>query len=81
MRQTDWVRGPIDPKPDTCTEGLEVDAVGISGKVLRLTLGDLPFCLRREAHVLVSSRGDAMGWQKSAEGIVGRSTRLKARTC
>ena len=81
MRHPDGVRGQIDPKPDTCMERLEVYAADISGKVLRLTLGDLPFCLRREAHVLVSSRGDAMGWQKSAEGIVGRSIRLKARTC
>jgi len=44
MRQPDRVRGPLDPKPDTCTEGLEVYEVGISGKVLRLTLGDLPIC-------------------------------------
>jgi len=44
MRQPDRVRGPLDPKPDTCTEALEVYEVGISGKVLRLTLGDLPIC-------------------------------------
>jgi len=74
------VRGPIDPKPNTCTEGLEVDAAGISGKGSRLTLGDLPICLRPVAHVLGSSRGDARGRQKSAEGIGDRSTRSKART-
>lgn len=71
MRQSERVRRQLDPKPGTCTEALEVDAAGISGKVSRLTLGDLPICLRPRAHVPGSSRGDSMDRQKSAEGIVG----------
>jgi len=33
------------PKPSTCTEGVDVDAAGISVKVTRLTLGSLALCL------------------------------------
>jgi len=33
---------------------------------VRITRGDLPICL-----VLPASQGAGMGWQKSAEGIVG----------
>jgi hypothetical protein len=36
------VRRPISSKPDTCTEGADVDAAGISVKVTRITRGDLP---------------------------------------
>jgi hypothetical protein len=60
------VRSPISSKPHTCTEDADVDAAGISGKVTRITLGDLPVCLG-----LPSSRGDGMNRQKSADGIVG----------
>ena len=59
------MRRPISPKPNTCTEGVVVNAAGISVKVARLTLGDLLVCL-----VLPPSRGDGMSRQKSAEGIV-----------
>ena len=40
----------------------------------------LPGEVCRPAIVLPASRGAGMGWQKSAEGIVGVSTALKART-
>ncbi len=40
--------------------------VGISVKVARITLGDLPVRLG-----LLSSRDDGMNRQKSADGIVG----------
>ena len=40
----------------------------------------LPGEICRSAPVLPSPRGDGKGRQKSAEGIVGPSTRLKART-
>ena len=36
----------MDPKPDTCTETVDVYAAGISGKVARNTLGGLPVCLQ-----------------------------------
>ena len=52
-------------KPDTCTERYDVDPTGISMKVTRFTLGDLPTCL-----VLPTSQGVGMGWQKSAEAVV-----------
>jgi hypothetical protein len=42
---------------------------------VRITRGGLPICL-----VLPLSRDDGRCWQKSAEGIVGLSTGLKART-
>ena len=35
------MREPIDSKSNSCTEGTKVNAVGISGKVLCLTRGDL----------------------------------------
>ena len=60
------MRGPIDSKPDTCTEPVDVYATGISGKVVRITLGGLSSC-----QWLPDSEGDGMGWQKSAEAIVG----------
>jgi hypothetical protein len=66
------VRRQISSKPDTCTENTVVDAAGISVKVVRLTLGDLPTCLV----VLAASRGAGMGLQKSAEAIlVGLTSR------
>ena len=40
----------------------------------------LPGEVCRPAYVLSASRGAGMGRQKSAEGIVGVSTALKART-
>ena len=59
------MRRQLSSKPDTCTESKAVNAAGISVKVARLTLGDLPTCI-----VLPASRGVGMGWQKSAEAIV-----------
>jgi hypothetical protein len=35
------VRRPLSSKPDTCTEGVDVNAAGISVKVTRITLGGL----------------------------------------
>ena len=32
-RRQDWVRRQMSSKPNTCTESLDVDAAGISGKV------------------------------------------------
>jgi hypothetical protein len=66
MRRTYRVRRHISSKPHTCTEDTDVYAAGISVKVARITLGDLPVCLG-----LLSSRGDRMNRQKSADGIVG----------
>jgi hypothetical protein len=77
MRHIRWVRRHISSKPDSCTEPGYVDAAGISVKVGAHYPGrsaDLPIWLP-------SSRDDGMGWQKSAEGIVGSPTELKARTC
>ena len=54
---------------------LGVYAADISVKVGGITRGGLPICL-----VLPLSRGAGMGRQKSAEGIVGPATGLKART-
>ncbi|HUU39324.1 MAG TPA: hypothetical protein VMW42_00135 [Desulfatiglandales bacterium] len=60
------MRRRLSLKSDTCTESMDVDAAGISVKVGRITRGDLPTC-----NVLLTLRGVRMGWQKSAEGIVG----------
>jgi hypothetical protein len=71
MRRLYWVRRQVSSKPESCTENTVVDAAGISVKVVRLTLGDLPTCL-----VLPASRGAGMGLQKSAEAIlVGLTSR------
>ena len=42
---------------------------------VRITRGDLSISL-----VLLSSRGDRIDWQKSADGIGGSATEPKART-
>ena len=60
------VRRPISSKPGSCTERAHVDAAGISGEVGAHYPGRSVACL-----VLLPSRGGGMGWQKSAEGIVG----------
>lgn len=68
------MRSPLSSKSGTCTESAVVDAAGISVKVSVHYPGrsvGLPY-------VLLASRGAGMGWQKSAEGIVGVSTALKA---
>ena len=65
MRRCSGVRRPISSKPNTCTERYDVNPTGISVKVARITLGDLPPCL-----VLLTSQGVGMGWQKSAEVVV-----------
>ena len=63
------MRRPISSKPYTCTEGTDVNAAGISVKVVCLTLGGLPVCI-----VLPKLRGFGMGWQKSAEAIIAELT-------
>ena len=68
----------VSSKSNTCTERAAVNAAGISGKVTRLTLGDLAGLPGNGANgpgrVLPSvSRDAGMDRQKSAEGIVGRS--------
>ena len=84
MRRARWVRRPISLKPETDPESVDVDATVISVKGMRITRGDLSICEARGKEKLVeqaTSRGGAMGGQKSAEGIVGLcSTRPKART-
>jgi hypothetical protein len=62
------MRRHISSKSGTCTETVDVDAAGISGKVTRITLGGLIACLW-----LPPLRSDGMGDQKSAEAIVGCS--------
>jgi hypothetical protein len=80
MRRTRWVRRQLSLKPETDPESVDVDATVISVKGLRITRGDLSICEANKVDVeLVTSRGGARGRQKSAEGIVGRSsTRPKA---
>ena len=51
------------------TVGIDVNAAGISMKVVRLTRGGLTSCL-----ALPVPRGAGMGCEKSAEGIVGGVT-------
>ena len=53
-------------------ETVDVYAAGISGKVVRITLGGLLSC-----HWLPDSKGDGMGRQKSAEAIVVADWQLK----
>lgn len=75
------MRRHIALKSPTCTERVLVNAAGISAKVKPSYPGrsaDLPGPVRAVCYR--ASRGDGMGRQKAAEGIVGRSTRLKART-
>jgi hypothetical protein len=77
MRRNRRVRRHISSKPDSCTESGYVYAAGISEKVGAHYPGrsdELPTGLP-------SSRGEGMGRQKSAEGIVGPPTGPKARTC
>ena len=68
------MRRQLSSKSDTCTESMVVYAAGISVKVGAITRGDLPICL-----VLPASQGAGMGWQKSAEGIVGFGDILRSR--
>lgn len=42
------MKRPISSKPDTCTEGLDLDGAGISVKVARITLGGLISCHVKE---------------------------------
>ncbi len=70
------MRRPLSSNSGTCTQSAVVDAAGISVKVGVHYPGrsvDLRF-------VLMASRGVLMDRQKSAEGILGVSTALKART-
>jgi len=71
------MRRQIFSKSDSCTEGMDVDAAGISGKVG----AHYPGRSVRLLFELPPSRGDGMVGQKSAEGRVGSLTGLKARTC
>ncbi len=69
------MRMPISSKSGTCTESAVVYAAGISVKVGVHYPGrsvDLPL-------VLMTTRVVVMDRQKSAEGILGVSTALKAR--
>lgn len=67
------MRSQISLKSNTCPEGVGVYATGIRVKGVRITRGDLLAC-----HVLPTLRDVGMGGQKSAEGIVGPPTGLKA---
>lgn len=69
------MRGPIDPKSDTCTESMEVYAAGISVKVIMSYPGRSVGLFRIAG--LLSSRGDRMDWQKSADSIVGSLDRAE----
>ena len=65
-RRTHRMRGPISSKSKVCTEGVGVNAAGISVKAVRHTRGDLRVC-PKGLQPLES------GWkyaQKSAEVIV-----------
>ena len=59
-------------KVQSCTEGMDVDAAGISVKVGVHYPGRSVYC-----NVLLSSRGDGMDRQKSAEGIAGLLNRQR----
>ncbi len=61
-----WARGPIDPKPDSHSEGVGVDATGIWEESGHAIPGEL--C--PSALVLLPLRDGRMDGQKSAEGIV-----------
>jgi hypothetical protein len=69
------MRRRISSKSDTCTEGMDVYAAGISVKVGAHYPGR-SVCLPCAAVVERCRDGP----QKSAEGIAGLSTGLKART-
>jgi len=58
------------------TAGIDVNAAGISVKVVCLTRGDLTSCL-----VLPAPRGSGMWCEKSAEGIVGGVTSRRGMPC
>ena len=68
MRQSRRMRRPCSSKSDTCTEGVVVDAAGISGKVARLTLGGLSIGCVEQRPV---PRGAGSDRQKSADAVVG----------
>ena len=55
-------------KSETCTEGVAVNAAGISGKVARLTLGGLSIGCVEQRPV---PRGAGSDRQKSADAAVG----------
>mgnify|MGYP006288472107 CR=1 FL=1 len=61
------MRGRNSLKSNTCTGRAVVYAAGMSGKVARLTLGDLVAC----SSELSAPRGGEMGSQKSADAVVG----------
>ena len=62
------MRGQRSPTSDTCTEGVAVNAAGISGKIARLTLGGLlADCVEQRS----VPRGAGGGQQKSADAVVG----------
>lgn len=63
-------------KVQTDPESMDVDAMGISVKVGVHYPGRSDGLLK-----LLAPRGGRRSHQKSAEGIVGLSTRPKARTC
>ena len=61
------MRRQISSKPDTCTEGLYVNAAGISGK---LSVSD-----PGRTHVVLNATGVVKRHEKSAEIIVARIDR------
>ena len=63
------MKRPISVKPDTCTEGMDVNAAGISVKVACLTQGGLS-----TSQWLRVARVTKKSWQKSAEAILAELT-------
>ena len=63
------MRRRIDSKPDTYTESMDVYVAGISVKVGAHYPGRSQGLSNSSG--LLSSRGDGMNLEKSAEGIVG----------
>jgi len=63
------MRRQLSSKSYTCTESMDVNTAGISVKVGAHYPGRSANLSRRSG--LLAPRGVGMGWQKSAEGIVG----------
>ena len=63
------MRRLISSKPDTCTEGADVYAAGISVKVTRITRGDLPSRTGRNPGQGRLETDGLQVRQKSAEAI------------
>ena len=70
------MRGPIDSKSNTCTESLLRRCGGHKREGESAIPGEICQPVTNYRHREVMGKG----WQKSAEGIVGQTTGLKART-